>query len=198
MGVLVVQEFARQLGWSLKEDRRFNAKVAKGVSENQTVHLLFPQTYMNLSGTSVKLYADYYKIPLSHIVVIADDISLPFNQMKLKGMGSAGGHNGLKSIEQMFGTTHYIRLRMGIGHPGEQILADYVLEPFTQAEQKELAPFIARGAEVLHRLLKEDLSHVMKIINTVPRQKGAEPIDLTKPPVEGLGEEHDTKKRTSL
>lgn len=185
MGVLVLQEFARQLGWSLKEDRRFNAKVAKGVSENQTVHLVFPLTYMNLSGSSAKLYADYYKISYHHMVVAADDISLPFGQMKLKGMGSAGGHKGLKSIEEMFGTTHYIRLKMGIGHPGEQMLADYVLERFNQVEQNELPQFIERGAEVLHRLLKEDLHHVMKIINTVPRQKGAEQIDLTKPPLEG-------------
>lgn len=175
MGVLVIREFARRLGWSLKVDRRFNAEVVKGVSENHTLHLIFPLTYMNLSGMSVRSYADYFKIPFDHIVVIVDDIALPFGQIRLRELGSAGGHNGLKSIEQMLGTSHYIRLRMGIGHPkdvGEKMLVDYVLEPFTQVEQKELPAFIERGVEVLQRLLKEDFSRVMKNINTKPQLTG--------------------------
>lgn len=191
MGCLVVQEFAHRLGWPLKEDRRFNAKVAKGISENKTVHLVLPLTYMNLSGNAVRRYVDYFKIPLNGVVVVTDDIALTFGQLRLRMMGSAGGHNGLRSIEACLGTSHYKRLRMGIGHPGEKMLVNYVLETFSPTEQQELPTFIDRGVEVLQRLLKESFSHAMKSVNTVPRQttlkqrSAAEPIDLTKPPSTG-------------
>ena len=191
MGCLVVQEFAHRLGWSLKEDRRFNAKVAKGISENKTIHLVLPLTYMNLSGNAVRRYVDYFKIPLNGVVVVTDDIALAFGQLRLRMMGSAGGHNGLRSIEACLGTSHYKRLRMGIGHPGEKMLVNYVLETFSSTEQQELPTFIDRGIEVLQRLLKESFSHAMKSVNTVPRQttlkqrSAAEPIDLTKPPSTG-------------
>jgi PTH1 family peptidyl-tRNA hydrolase len=194
IGYLVIQDFASRLGWSLKEDRRFNAQVVKGVIENHTVHLLLPLTYMNLSGNAIRRYVDYFKIPLDHLVVVTDDIALSFGQLRLRIMGSAGGHNGLKSVEASLGTSHYKRLRMGIGHPGEVMLANYVLDSFNQKEQQELQTFIDRGVEVLKRLLKESFSHVMTSVNTVPRQKlpkqgtGLEPIDLTKPPVTGRGE----------
>lgn len=190
MGYLVIQSFAYRLGWSLKEDRRFSANVTKGVLENQTIHLLLPLTYMNLIGNSVRRYIDYFKIPVNSLVIITDDIALPFEQLRLRSMGSAGGHNGLKSIEACLGTSHYKRLRMGIGHPGEKMLANYVLETFSQTEQRELPAFIDRGVKVLQRLLKESFIHVMNSVNTVPRQKesGVEPKDLTKPPVTGRGE----------
>jgi peptidyl-tRNA hydrolase, PTH1 family len=186
IGFLVIQELVHRLGWSLKDDKRFNARMAKGLSEDQTIHLLLPLTYMNLSGNAVRRYVDYFKIPFSCIVVVTDDIALPFGKLRLRSMGSAGGHNGLKSIEACLGTSHYKRLRMGIGHPGEKMLVNYVLEIFNHVEQQELPTFIDRGVEVLQRLLKESFSHVMTSVNTVPRkleqQSGAEPIDLTKPP----------------
>jgi PTH1 family peptidyl-tRNA hydrolase len=194
VGYLVIQAYAHRLGWSLKEDRRFNARVAKGVLSDQTVHLLLPLTYMNLSGNAIRRYADYFKISLHSLLIVTDDIALPFGQLRLRSMGSAGGHNGLKSVEVSLGTTHYKRLRIGIGHPGEKMLAHYVLETFSPLEQQELPIFIDRGVEVLQRLLKESFSHVMNSINTVPRQKspkqgsGSEPMDLTKPPVTGRGE----------
>lgn len=194
MGYLVIESFAHRLGWSLKEDRRFSACVAKGVIGTYTIHLLLPLTYMNLSGNAVRRYVDYFKIPLHHLIIITDDIALSFGQLRLRDMGSAGGHNGLKSIEACLGTSHYKRLRMGIGHPGEKMLASYVLESFSYIEQQELPTFIDRGVEVLQRLLKESFSHVMTSVNTVPRQKALkqrsdlEPTDLTKPPVTGRGE----------
>lgn len=192
MGALVVQKFAYQLESHLKEDRRFNAKIAKGIKENITVHLVLPLTFMNLSGTAVRQYADYFKIPLDRVLIVTDDISLPFGQLRLRSMGSAGGHNGLKSIEHFLGSSQYMRLRMGIGHPGETMLSNYVLETFNQAEQKELPAFIDRGVEVLQRLLKESFERVMNSVNTVPRQVSSEPATnpstKQKPPVAGLGE----------
>lgn len=168
MGYLVIQKFAQRLGWFLKEDRRFNACVVKGVVENHTIHLLLPMTYMNLSGNAIRRYVDYFKVSLDRLIIVTDDIAFPFGQLRLRNMGSAGGHNGLKSVEACLGTSHYRRLRMGIGHPGEKMLANYVLEAFSFTEQQELPTFIDRGVEVLQRLLKEGFSHVMNSVNTVP------------------------------
>lgn len=197
MGYLVVQALANEWGWNLKEDRRFNIRVAKGEREERAVHLVLPLTYMNLSGNAIQRYMEYFKIPLDHLVVIVDDIALAFGQLRLRLRGSAGGHNGLKSVENSLGTSHYKRLRMGIGHPGEKMLVNYVLEAFNHAEQEELPIFIDRGVAVLQRLLKESFSHVMNSVNTVSHQERsladgpgsrAEVTDLTKPPVIGRGE----------
>lgn len=193
MGYLVIQAFAKRLGWSFKEDHRFNAMIVKGSVEGREVHLLLPLTYMNLSGQAVMRYMHYFKIPFDRLVVITDDVALAFGKLRLRGIGSAGGHNGLKSIESSLGTSHYKRLRMGIGHPGERVLADYVLEMFDPIERQCLPVFIDSGVEILQRLLKENFSHVMTSVNSVLRQEKlikpeVEVIDLTKPPVTGRGE----------
>jgi len=184
MGYLVVQALANKWGWRLKEDKRFNALVVKGMIGETSVHLLLPLTFMNLSGSSVRHYLEYFKLPISSVVIVTDDIALNFGDLRLKEMGSAGGHNGLKSIQSHLGTANYMRLRMGVGHPGGQGLADYVLDPFTNDELKNLVNFIDRGVEVLQRLLKENVAQVMNAVNTVPKPLPAkEPIDLTKPPL---------------
>lgn len=180
MGYLVVQKLADRWGWHLKEDKRFNALVVKGIIGETTVHLILPLTYMNLSGISVRQYLDYYKLPMTSVVVVTDDIALDFGGLRLRSMGSAGGHNGLKSVQSHLGTSHYVRLRMGVGHHGEQNLADYVLDPFSADELKNLVHFLDRGVEVLQRLLNESVTQVMNAVNTVS-SKPKEPIDLTKP-----------------
>lgn len=195
IGYLVIQKFANLMGWSFKEDRRFHAAVVKGVIENKNLHLVLPLTYMNLSGNAVKRYMDYFKIPVSCVAIVVDDIALSFGQLRLKSMGSTGGHNGLKSIEDSLGTSHYKRLRMGIGHPGnnedpdKKSLAKYVLEDFSLTEQQELPNFIDRGIKVLQHLLRDSFSNVMKDVNTVPQKRSikpeAESNDLTKPPLIG-------------
>lgn len=200
IGYLVIQALAKQMGLILREDRRFNAEVARGVCEKKTVHLLLPLTYMNLSGKALRGYLDYLKFPLSNAIVVSDDIALPFGQLRLRGMGSSGGHNGLKSIETHLGTSQYKRLRMGIGHPGERVLANYVLEGFNQSELHELPIFIDQAVDVLKLLMKESFSRVMNQVNTIPLQSTkkmeaeSRSIDLTKPPEKGRGEEHESKK----
>lgn len=186
MGFLVIREFAARLGWSFKEEKRHQALVAKGFVEEVEIHIILPLTYMNLSGEAVKSYLDYYKLPVSALVVVTDDIALSFGVIRLKAMGSAGGHNGLKSIEFHLRTPEYKRLRMGIGHPGESRLTDYVLETFSAEEKKELASIVERGREVLHRLIKEDISRLMEAVNKSPLKKNNEDSKvITKPPLEG-------------
>lgn len=172
IGFMVVKAFGHRAGWHFKEEKQLNALTAKGVIEGTAVHLLLPTTYMNLSGIAVKRYLDFYKLDISRLVVVADDIALSFGQIKLRLMGSAGGHNGLKSVEYHLRTTHYMRLRMGIGHHGENILADYVLSPFTTEELEHLDTLVNRGEDVLQRLLKESPAEVMNSVNTKPPVKG--------------------------
>lgn len=184
MGYLVVQELASRLGSQLKQDRRFNAKVGKGLWENKNIHFLLPLTFMNLSGTAIKRYVDYFNIPLKGIMIVTDDVALPFGQLRVRAKGSPGGHNGLKSIEHWLGTSEYFRLKMGIGHPGEKMMVDYVLDKFNQMEQKELPIFIDRGVDLLQHLLKIGFENFSTVMQPVPRPP-AKPIDLTKPPITG-------------
>ncbi|MBA2367487.1 MAG: aminoacyl-tRNA hydrolase [Candidatus Protochlamydia sp.] len=149
LGYLVVQAFARRMGWHFKNDRRFNALVAKGIIGEASVHLMQPLTYMNLSGIAIKRYLDFYKWPNSYLTVVTDDVALPFGKLRFRAMGSSGGHNGLKSVEAYLGTSHYSRLRMGVGHPGEKELAGYVLESFSPDELTGLETFIGHGIEIL-------------------------------------------------
>lgn len=165
IGFLTVDAFARKMNWQFKEDRRFNALITKGEIDGATVHLIKPMTFMNLSGIAVKRYLDFFKFNHSRLLVVADDIALPFGHMRLRLMGSAGGHNGLKSIEHHLETSHYMRLRMGIGSSGDQVLAQYVLDTFDQEEMLQLESFIDRGVDVLRRFLNESPSHLMNAIN---------------------------------
>lgn len=113
------------------------------------VLLMKPQTYMNLSGDAVKLAGAFYKVPPANILVISDDISLDVGRLRVRENGSAGGHNGLKSIIAQLGTQDFPRIKIGVGkkpHP-DYDLADWVLSSFSAAEEKELKGTLERAAE---------------------------------------------------
>lgn len=166
LGYLVIQAFAHRHGWTLKEDKRFHAIVSKGQLEGGNVHLVLPTTYMNESGVAVKQYLEYRNLSVEDLVVVVDDVALPFGEMRLRQQGSAGGHNGLKSIQAHLGTSHYVRLRMGIGQEhGEGDLADYVLDTFSKDELKELPSVVSQGATILGSLLARDATSVMNTVN---------------------------------
>lgn len=193
MGFLVVEAFASSVNQVMKKENQFQASIGKKIIKGRIVHCLLPLTYMNLSGIAVKKYLDYFKLPVAQVVVVTDDIALNYGQLRLKTQGSAGGHNGLKSIENHLQTTYYTRLRMGIGHPGQQVMSDYVLEAYTPLQLETLPEFIDCGVKVLQRLLVESPSYTMKAVNTGPqrpllKEKPVESKDLTKPPNLGVGE----------
>jgi len=167
LGFLVVEALAQSLGWSWLEDKKYKAKVTKGVVNHRTVEMLMPLTYMNVSGWSLKQYLDYYKLSPQQVVVVYDDTSLPFGQLRVRSQGSAGGHNGMKSIIASLGTDEFTRLRMGIGSNAEgQPLADYVLSGFTIEETVALDEFVKRGAAVLKSLAVDTVAQVMNQVNT--------------------------------
>lgn len=167
LGFLVIEELAHSLNWVLKNEKRFNAKVAKGMINEKTLHLILPMTFMNESGWTVRQYLDYYKLSATQIVVVCDDIALEFGRIRLRTKGSAGGHNGLKSIMTHLGTDEYLRLRMGIGdYRDKEPLSDYVLSSFTAEESAALNDFVNRGAAALIDLIRDNPAQVMNRVNT--------------------------------
>jgi PTH1 family peptidyl-tRNA hydrolase len=117
IGLMVIEEVAKKWNWQLKEEKDFGAWIAKGEQNGAKVHLLFPAMFMNNSGFVVRRYLDYYHLSAKHLIVVSDEVALPFGMMRLRETGSSGGHNGLKNIENCLQTKDYIRLRMGIGCP---------------------------------------------------------------------------------
>ena len=131
-----VDEFARVHGASLRSDGKFHGQVARTVLHGHEVHLLKPQTFMNVSGRAVAALAHFYKIAPQHILVAHDELDLPPGSAKLKLGGGHGGHNGLKDIIAHLGTQNFWRLRIGIGHPGERAeVTNYVLNAPRKEEQ---------------------------------------------------------------
>lgn len=151
IGVLVAKGVASRLNVDFKEEKKFHANVAKGVSQaGLQFHVLLPTTYMNESGRAVKAYLDFYRIAASQLIVISDDVELPFGQHRFRNKGSSGGHNGLKSIESMLGTQEYSRLKMGVGKDLAGVtLADYVLDIFKPSELLLLGDFVGKGVDFI-------------------------------------------------
>lgn len=168
MGYLVVQRFAQEHGLQFKEEQQFVAQAAKGKVAGQTVHLLLPLTYMNASGVALRRYLDYYKLGSESVIVIADDVAFAFGQMRVRVEGTSGGHNGLKSVQAALQTTQYMRVRIGIGQKpsdGTKTLAEHVLDLFTEEEKVQLPLVIAEGANLVGRLIHEDIATVMNSVN---------------------------------
>ena len=156
VGFRVLDRLAEQAG--VRVDRaKFRGLVRQTELAGQKVLLLKPQTFMNSSGEAVQLAAMYYKIPVSRILVISDDISLPVGRIRVRADGSAGGHNGLKSVIAQLGGSDFPRVKVGVGakpHP-DYDLADWVLSNFSAREEQDLAPALEHAAEAVLCLMQE-------------------------------------------
>ena len=133
---------------------RHKALAGEGLIQGQKVMLAKPQTYMNLSGEAIQELAHYFKIPPSDILIIYDDIDLAVGKIRIRPSGSAGTHNGMRSIVERLGTTAFPRVRIGVGKPppGWQ-LADYVLSRFQEEEKKLVLAAIERAADAVPAIL---------------------------------------------
>lgn len=150
------------------ETKKFQALCGTGAIEGQKVLLLKPQTYMNLSGESIRAACDFYKIdPEEELVVLHDDVSLAPGQLRIRKKGSAGGHNGMKSIIQHLNTQTFKRVKIGVGEkPSGYDLADYVLGHFSKEEWPRMQDAFLRASEAAAKLLCEDAERVMNEFNT--------------------------------
>lgn len=134
--------------------------------KGRTLILIKPTTYMNLSGKAVHYWLQQEKIPLDRLLVITDDLALPFGTLRLKTKGSDGGHNGLKHIQQILGTSNYARLRFGIGNEfpkGRQV--DYVLSKWVEEEKKELPALLSRCSEIIQSFVSIGPARTMNEFN---------------------------------
>ncbi len=147
---------------------KFKALVGTGVIDGQKVILVKPQTFMNLSGESLRQVCDFYKIdPEEELIVIYDDISLQPGQIRVRKKGSAGGHNGVKSIIAQLGTQVFKRVKVGVGEKPEGYdLADYVLGHFSFSERIEMEDAFDRAARAAAALVSEDADRVMNEYNS--------------------------------
>jgi len=168
VGFRIVDVLADRAGVRFSRHRRAVAAVAEGrlggVPGGPKLVLAKPMTYMNLSGGPVVGLANFYKIPRERIVVVHDELDIPYGQLRLKLGGGEGGHNGLRSVSSALGSRDYLRVRFGIGRPpGRQDPADYVLSDFSTAERKELDVLIDRAADAVETLIAKGLETAQNI-----------------------------------
>jgi len=164
IGFEVVDLMAKNGDSNFKNDSLGDLALIK--HKGRTIHLLKPSTYMNLSGKSVRHWVTKLKIKPENLLIIVDDLNLDFGKLRLRNKGAAGGHNGLKDIEQMLGTSKYPRLRVGIGSgfsKGRQV--DFVLGKWTTEELKDLPKILENSAKACLSFTAIGIAHTMNQFN---------------------------------
>ena len=148
-------------------DRKHRALCGTGYIEGQKVLLVKPQTFMNLSGESIRALADYYKIDYEReLIVVSDDINLPPGQIRIRKSGSAGGHNGLKDIIRQLGSENFQRIRIGVGEkPKGYDLADYVLGHFSKEERPLMKEGLLKAVKAALMMLDDETDRAMNEYN---------------------------------
>ncbi|MEU8384904.1 aminoacyl-tRNA hydrolase [Streptosporangium sp. NPDC048865] len=156
-GFMVLDELAARAGGRFKAHRS-RAEVLEGRLAGVPAVLAKPLSFMNLSGGPVKALADFYKVDPARVVVVHDELDIPYGALRAKLGGGDNGHNGLKSITKSLATKDYLRVRFGIGRPpGRMDAAAYVLRDFATAERKDLAFLVDRASDVVESLIKVGL-----------------------------------------
>lgn len=172
VGFQIVRSFAEKCGGVFKNASHLISDVAQVSVHEKKALLLLPMTFMNSSGDAVRRCVDYYKVPLDHVIVVCDDVALPLGTMRMRSKGSCGGHNGLSSVETHLNTEFYARLRIGVGAPGHENLADYVLGRFTQEESKIIEGIEAEAQEVLKLWMTAGIAIAMQTANRKVSKEG--------------------------
>jgi len=166
VGFGVIDALADHYGIDVSE-RKHKALCGKGVIEGQRVLLMKPQTFMNLSGESLRAAMDYYKVTPQEMIVVYDDISLDPGQLRIRLKGSAGGHNGIKNIIAHLGTQEFPRVKVGVGaKPPRMDLKDYVLSHFSQGERELMDQAFREAADAVVMMMTEGADRAMNHFNT--------------------------------
>ena len=156
IGFRIVKVLARKYALTFKPSLvRAKGSVAEGLVQEKKALLLLPLTFMNESGLSVGKCVRYFKVPIDRLIVVTDDVALPFGKLRMRSKGSSGGHNGLKSVQAHLGTEEYMRLRIGVGESSEEELSDYVLGKFSSKEELLLPEIVERAISALELWLTE-------------------------------------------
>lgn len=164
VGFRVVERLAERSGTTV-EKKLFGALVGDATLGGKRALLAMPQQYMNLSGQPVVSLQGYYKVPLANVVVIHDDMDLPVGRLRVRVGGGAAGHNGVKDITRACGPDT-VRVRLGVGRPPpEWDVADYVLSPFTPAEEAEVLSLLETAADAVESVVKDGVEATMNRFN---------------------------------
>ena len=166
-GFLTCDALAKKLGVNVNR-ARFKALTATCDIGGESVMLMKPQTYMNSSGEAAAEAARFYKIPPEHVIVVSDEVSLPVGRLRIRQKGSAGGHNGLKSIIDQLGSDQFPRIRLGVGAPPhpDYDMADWVLSVFRDQDAADIADAARRAAEAVECYITEGPERAMNRFNT--------------------------------
>lgn len=164
VGFMTIDEIAKEKGVS-NFQKKFNGVYAFYHTPNGKVYLLKPETYMNLSGECMILFMNYFQIADDEVVVVYDDLDTAIGRLRLRESGSAGGHNGIKSIIAHIGHQKFKRVRIGISRPTVGTVVDYVLSPFAADKQEEVQESVKRAAQAVIDLEDKSFSDVMNIYN---------------------------------
>jgi PTH1 family peptidyl-tRNA hydrolase len=167
VGFMVVDEIARRhnLTLAMAPSQIPDAMIAKKFGD-EALLMAKPLTFMNNSGEAVAALARYYDVPVGDLLIVVDEVALPFGRLRARPRGSAGGHNGLKSVIARLGTTEFARLRLGVGRGDtRRDLADHVLSKFEADEQSAVGEFIARAADAAEMFAAEGIEKVMNTYN---------------------------------
>lgn len=170
VGFSVIDALADQYNIDVSE-RKHKALCGRGAIEGQKVVLMKPQTFMNLSGESIRAAVDFYKVDPEDIIIIYDDISLEPGQLRIRMKGSAGGHNGIKNIIAHLGTQEFPRIKVGVGaKPPRMDLADYVLSRFSQGEQRLMDDAFKEAADAAVMMMTDGAERAMNHFNTKKKE----------------------------
>jgi len=163
---MVLDQLAQRWQWTFKEERRFQGWCAQGTLGSTKVTVLKPQTYMNRSGQAARAALDWLKIPPTQLLVIYDEMALPVGRLRIRKEGSAGGHNGMKSLIEHLGTQQFPRLRLGIDQPPPpQDAAGYVLGRFSPIQRKVLPLVLDAACAAVETLISQGVETAMNEYN---------------------------------
>ncbi|NJN48398.1 MAG: aminoacyl-tRNA hydrolase [Candidatus Competibacteraceae bacterium] len=166
-GFWFVEELACRYGGCFREESKFQGDLCRVEVEEHSVWLFKPMAFMNRSGSPLMRLMTFYKIPLSAVLVVHDELDLPPGTVRIKRSGGPGGHNGLRDIIAQLGSKEFLRLRLGIGHPGDsRAVVDYVLRTAPASEQRLIEHAITDAAEEFPRLLSGHLEKVMHSLHS--------------------------------
>ncbi len=167
-GFWFVEQIARDHGEVFRSEAKFHGQIAKVVVNGQSVWLLKPATFMNRSGQALAALARFYKIPLENVLVVHDELDLAPGTIRLKKGGGHGGHNGLRDIVTQLGSKDFMRLRVGIGHPGHaKQVSNYVLGRASADEQRLIDESLDKAQSVLPQVVHGEFQKAMNTLHTV-------------------------------
>jgi PTH1 family peptidyl-tRNA hydrolase len=165
VGYEVARDFCGRHSFSLRKKRKVRSQVAVGTFAGRRVVALLPTTFMNRSGEAVAPAVAFYGVNPKDLLVVLDDVNLPLGRLRIRGRGSDGGHNGLRSVIAWLGTSDFPRLRVGIGKDESRTLTGFVLGDFTEEEEKPARAAIVRAADAVESVIAEGITVAMNRYN---------------------------------